>query len=605
MEQHLRMPDFAQSVKQQADIVRVIGEYITLKKSGAQNYSGLCPFHGEKTPSFSVHVTRQFYHCFGCGVSGDVFKFVQEIEKVGFPEAIRIVAQKCGIALPKREFNSPEEAAESRLRGRLLELHEQATAYFEEQLKSPEGARAREYLTGRGLKPETIAKFRIGYAPEGFGGLRDRLTGAAPPEVLRASGLFSYKEQEGEAKNGAAGRAYDRFRKRITFPILNEGGRVIAFTARALDADDKGGPKYLNSPETPLYSKGQVLFNLDKARQAIRQQNFALLVEGQMDCISVFAAGVTPVLATSGTAFTEQQARLLRRYTTRLVVNFDPDTAGANAAEKSIALLTEEGFEVRVVTLEGGLDPDRFVRERGVQAYAEALKSAVRHSEYLIERARKLFPVRTAQGKVEAVNFLLPHIRRMPDVIAKDEFAKDIGDKLGIDAALVRDKLKQATGQRQAQIPAMKVSNLSECERVLVRALAGSLESETFRRAAEAMTTQVEHFEGLGIVTTLEELARRQQPDPLEATSDLGRGMVAQLLMREAEPVTRHELESALMTLEQHSVERRQRRLRSAIAEMERRGDLAGVTALITERMELDRRLRELDRQLRELLGKE
>jgi DNA primase len=605
MEQHLRMPDFAQNVKQQADIVRVIGEYITLKKSGAQNYSGLCPFHGEKTPSFSVHVTRQFYHCFGCGVSGDVFKFVQEIEKVSFPEAIKIVAQKCGIALPKREFNSPEEAAESRLRGRLLELHEQATAYFEEQLKSPEGARAREYLTGRGLKPETIAKFRIGYAPEGFGGLRDRLAGAAPPEVLRASGLFSYKEQDVEAKNGTGGRAYDRFRKRITFPILNEGGRVIAFTARALDAEDKGGPKYLNSPETPLYSKGQVLFNLDKARQAIRQQNFALLVEGQMDCISVFAAGVTPVLATSGTAFTEQQARLLRRYTTRLVVNFDPDTAGANAAEKSIALLTEEGFEVRVVTLEGGLDPDRFVRERGVQAYAEALKSALRHSEYLIERARKLFPVRTAQGKVEAVNFLLPHIRRMPDVIAKVEFAKDIGDKLGIDAALLREKLKQATGQRQGQIPAMKVSNLSECERVLVRALAGSLDSETFCRAAEAMTTQVEHFEGLGIVTTLEELARRQQPDPLEAASDQGRGMVAQLLMRESEPVTRHELESALMTLEQHSIERRQRRLRSAIAEMERRGDLAGVTALITERMELDRRLRELDRQLRELLGKE
>jgi hypothetical protein len=193
----------------------------------------------------------------------------------------------------------------------------------------------------------------------------------------------------------------------------------------------------------------------------------------------------------------------------------------------------------------------------------------------------------------------------MPDVIAKVEFAKDIGDKLGIDAALLRDKLKQATGQRQAQIPAMKVSNLSECERVLVRALAGSLESETFCRAAEAMTTQAEHFEGLGIVTTLEELARRQQPDPLEAAGDQGRGMVAQLLMRESEPVTRHELESALMTLEQHSVERRQRRLRSAIAEMERRGDLAGVTALITERMELDRRLRELDRQLRELLGKE
>jgi DNA primase len=593
------MSDFAQSVKQQADIVRVIGEYITLKKSGAQNYAGLCPFHGEKTPSFSVHVTRQFYHCFGCGVSGDVFKFVQEIEKVSFPEAMKIVAQKCGITLPKREFSSPEEAAESRLRGRLLELYEQATLFFEEQLKSAEGARAREYLTGRGLKPETIAKFRIGYAPEGFGGLRDRLNGAAPAEMLRTSGLFRFKEQE----DGSSGRMYDYFRKRITFPVANEGGRVIAFTARALDSDEKGGPKYLNSPETSLYSKGQVLFNLDKARQAIRQQNFALLVEGQMDCISVYAAGVTPVLATSGTAFTEQQARLLRRYTTRVVVNFDPDTAGANAAEKSIALLTEEGFEVRVVTLEGGLDPDRFVRERGIQAYAEALKGAVRHSDYLIERARKLFPVRTAQGKVEAVNFLLPHIQRMPDVIAKVEFAKDIGDKLAIDAALLRERLKQAAGKRQGQIAAMGVSHLSECERVLVRALAGPLGSETFQRVSQAMEAQPEHFEGLGILTALQELAGRTDADPLEVLQPSARAIVAQLLMREGEPVSGPELESALVTLERHFLEHRQRGLRGAIAEAERKGDLAGVTARMTERMELDRRLRDLDQRMRELIG--
>ena len=586
------MSDFAQTVKQQADIVRIVGEYITLKKSGAQNYPGLCPFHGEKTPSFSVHVTRQFYYCFGCGAKGDVFKFVQEIDKISFPEAVKLVAQKCGIPLPKREFHSPEEAAESRLRGQLLELHEQATTWFEAQLRSPEGARAREYLTGRGLKPETIAKFRIGYAPEGYGGLRDRLANAAPAEVLRASGLFSYKEQEGE-KGG--GRAFDRFRKRITFPICNEQGRVIAFTARALDTDDKGGPKYLNSPETPLYSKGQVLFNLDKARQTIRQQNFALLVEGQMDCISVFASGVAPVLATSGTAFTEHQARLLRRYTTRLVVNFDPDTAGANAAEKSIALLTEEGFEVRVVTLEGGLDPDRFVRERGVQAYADALKGALRHTDYLIERARKLFPVRTAQGKVEAVNFLLPHIRRLPDVIAKAEFAKDIGDKLGIDAALLRDRLKQAAGQRTAPIAAPVLSNLSECERVLLRALSGPREDETFRRAAAALAEQAEHFEGLSVSAALDALCGRETPDPLEAVPDPGmRTVVAQLVMREGRPVTAQELDSALLTLEQHFLERRQRRVRAAIADAERRADLAAVTALVTERMELDMRLRSM-----------
>jgi len=345
-----------------------------------------------------------------------------------------------------------------------------------------------------------------------------------------------------------------------------------------------------------------VLFNLDKARQAIRQQNVALLVEGQMDCISVFAAGVTPVLATSGTAFTEQQARLLRRYTTRVVVNFDPDTAGANAAEKSIALLTEEGFEVRVVTLEGGLDPDRFVRERGIQAYAEALKRAVRHSDYLIERARRLFPVRTAQGKVAAVNFLLPHIRRMPHAIVRDEFAQDAAQKLGIDSAVLRQELKQAAAKRQGHIQSMAAANLSECERVLVRALAGAPESETFHRANQAMTEQGAHFEGLGIYATLRALAERQQADPLEAVGPAERTLVAQLLMREGEPVSPHELEMALATLDQHFVERRQRRIRTEIADAERRGDLGQVTALITERMELDRQLNKLDQRMRELL---
>ncbi len=335
--------DFAQLVKQQADIVRIIGEYITLKKSGGQNYAGLCPFHGEKTASFSVHAVRQFYHCFGCNEGGDVFSFVQKIENVGFTEAVKIVAQKAGIPLPKREFATPEEAQENRQRGKLLELHELATAWFEEQLRSPEGARAREYLTGRGLTPEAIAKFRIGYAPDSFNALRDRLQGVAAPDLLRLSGLLSSKEQP----DGSAGPLYARFRKRITFPIHNESGRVIAFTARALDSDEKSGPKYMNSPETPLYSKGQVLFNLDKARQAIRERKYALLVEGQMDCITAYMAGFHNVLATSGTAFTEMQVRLLSRYTNKLFINFDPDTAGANAAEKSIALLTEEDFEVK------------------------------------------------------------------------------------------------------------------------------------------------------------------------------------------------------------------------------------------------------------------
>ena len=251
------MSDFAQSVKQQADIVKVIEGYVRLRKAGATNYTGLCPFHKEKSPSFSVHAVRQFFHCFGCGVSGDVFSFVGKIENVSFPEAVRIVAQKCGIPLPKKEYSSPEEAAEARLRGKLIELHEAATLWFEQQLAGPEGAIAREYLAGRGLDAEGIKKFRIGYAPDSFNALRDHLGKIAGAETLRASGLFSQKEHE----DGTHSPLYDRFRKRVTFPIANEGGRVIAFTARTLESGDKAGAKYINSPETPLYTKGQVLFN--------------------------------------------------------------------------------------------------------------------------------------------------------------------------------------------------------------------------------------------------------------------------------------------------------------------------------------------------------
>src|SRR5271170_2237061 len=486
--------DFAQTVKQQADIVKIIGDYVRLKKSGAQNYSGLCPFHSEKSPSFSVHATRQFYHCFGCGQSGDVFSFVQKIENLSFPEAVRAVARKCGIALPKRDFNSPEEAQENRQRAKLLDLHEAATVWFQDQLTSAEGAGAREYLTGRGVTAEAIAKFRIGFAPDSYTALRDRLAPGVDSEVLRASGLFSWKEQE----DGSSGNLYSRFRKRITFPIANESGRVIAFTARALDsaatAGEKAGPKYLNSPETPLYSKGQVLFNLDKARAAIRQHNFALLVEGQMDCISVFMTGVQNVLATSGTAFTEHQVNLLKRYCTQVVVNFDPDTAGANAAEKSIALLTEEAFTVKVITLESGLDPDRFIRERGAAAYHAAARSAQSLPDYLIERARQLFPPRTPEAKVKALNFLLPHIRRMPNRLARDEFAANAAQKLAIDSAVLREELKQAAAKRRDTVSSARVG-LNECERLLVRALAAPSSDPAHATAAGALDRQPEVFE--------------------------------------------------------------------------------------------------------------
>jgi len=593
--------NFAQLVKQQADIVKIIGDYLKLRKTGAQNYTGLCPFHKEKTGSFSVNATHGYFYCFGCHEKGDVFTFVMKLENISFPEAIRVVATKAGIPLPKREFNSPEDARDAGLRRQLVDIHEAATQYFEAQLKSPSAARAREYLTGRGVSPDTIKTFRIGYAPDDFNDMRDRLKPHFNEEVMRASGLFSSKESQDNAPQPI----YSRFRKRITFPIANEQGKTIAFTARALeDVDDKGRPvaKYLNSPETALYTKGQILFNLDKAKSAIRQLNFAVLVEGQMDCISVFMAGVQPVIATSGTAFTEMQVRLLGRFTKNIVVNFDPDTAGTTAAEKAISLLIEEDFEVKVMTLEGGLDPDRFVREQGIQAYTDAIRNAKRYSDYLIDRARDQFPTRTADAKIKALNFLLPHIRRMPNRIHRDEFAADAAQKLGIDSAILRQELKQAAATRTESVRAHTDEPASEIERILLRALVLPEGDPARTLAAETLMQHPEWYDTLPAATVLESLSLAPAPEnPLDAAPDQpSRVLLARVLHQvheehdsaDAQPL-HEQVENSLHTLAHRHLERRQRELRLLIAEAERRGDQEMLAKLTAEKMQVDRQLRE------------
>ena len=585
------MSDFAQSVKQQVDIVKVIEGYIRLRKAGA-NYVGLCPFHKEKTGSFNVSDVKQFFYCFGCQATGDVFTFVGRMENVSFPEAVRIVAQKAGIPLPKREFSSPEEAAEARQRGKLLDLNEVAAAWFEEQFRGPEGALAREYLAGRGMTPEGIKAFRIGYAPDSFGALRDRLSGAADEATLRASGLFSSKEQG----DGTQGPIYDRFRKRVTFPICNESGRVIAFTARTLESGEKAGPKYINSPETPLYHKGEVLFNLDKAKSAIRMAGYALLVEGQMDCISLFLRGIQHVIATSGTAFTEQQVAMLKRHTQNVVVNFDPDAAGANAAEKSIALLTEEGFNLKLVTLDGGLDPDRFIRERGVEAYTQAVLGARRQSDYLIERARQMFPGVAAEQKLKKVNYLLPHIRRIPHELVRLEFVRDASQKLEIDSAIMLKEMRQAALKRREHIE-VRTTALTEVERVLLRAVAiTSPEHEDARRTAmDAITRQSQWFEVLAAWPALQALAGRGSRDPMDVVEDSGqRALMAEALLGETEPPAAETVLGAVVSLQQRKIEADLRDVRAQIAEAERRGDYAELALLTQRKLEFDRALRQL-----------
>ena len=631
--------DFAYTLKQQADIVRIIGDYVKLKKAGAQNYSGLCPFHGEKTPSFSVHATRQFYHCFGCGVSGDVCSFVQKIENITFPESVRMVAQKLGVPMPKASFSTPGEAKEARLRGQLLDVHERAVAFFQECLRRPEGAKAREYLQGRGLDADTIAKFRIGYAPDSGFLLRDRLKSEFSEELLRESGLFSWKQDDSPqpsaltrqpdqipqttedpqrtARGAQLAAFYSKFRNRVMFPIANDSGKPIAFTGRTLATDEKAGPKYLNSPETPIYSKSRVLFNLDLAKEWIRKFDYAILVEGQMDCISVYSAGFHNVIASSGTAFTELQAKLLGRFSKKVVVNFDPDTAGAKATERTLGLLVEEEFEIKVLTLDQGFDPDLFIKRQGKEAYGTALRHSQPYFSYLIERARSQFPVRSAEGKVKAVNHLLPHIQRIPSRIVRDELAHEIAQKLGIDSAVLRQELRHTAGTRSASaIKAPAEAQVTDAEKILIRALASvrqiQMVEENISQPDAAVFTKDEEFDPArqaqfvlqnealhrGLATeSLADCLLNAGTDVADVllvpATDADRRLLATILLKEDEELTAEGVEGAVRALRRIHLKRRQEQVQQDLRKPGLAADNERLRELLGELERISRALRD------------
>jgi DNA primase len=620
--------NFKETLKQQADIVRIVGDYVKLKKAGAQNFSGLCPFHAEKTPSFSVHATRQFFHCFGCGESGDVFTFIQKAENITFPEALRLLAQKLGVPMPKIAFSSPAEARDAGLRMALLDVHVRATTFFQECLQRAEGANARQYLKGRGLDEETIARFHIGYAPDSGFLLRDALRREFDEELLRESGLFSWKEdpqreksqpeqslrsaqddKSGEATSSQRATIYSKFRNRVMFPICNDQGKVIAFTGRTLSADERAGPKYLNSPETPIYSKSRVLFNLDNAKEAIRKLDYAILVEGQMDCISVYAAGFHNVIASSGTAFTEPQAKLLGRFSKNVVVNFDPDTAGARATERTLGLLVEEEFSIKVLTLESGFDPDLFIRRKGKDAYGAALRDSQKYFDYLLDRTRSMFPARNSESKVKAINHLLPHIQRVPSRIARDELALEISQKLGIDSAVLRQELKHAAGSRAtSQLKATADMQVTGAERVLIRALASATQmqsgetrtsaregtDEEFDPARQAQfALQSEHlYEGLASQSLLEALleigGKTGDVMALPKTEE-DRRQLAAILMNEDEDLTPETIEGAVRGLRRIYLRRRLEQVQLALQRMG--VSTAEKQALLQEKVRLKRAL--------------
>jgi DNA primase len=495
---------FIDDLRLQANIVQVVQEYVPLKRAGA-TYKGLCPFHSEKTPSFHVNADKGFFHCFGCGVGGDVIKFLELHEKVGFQEAIRMLAQKVGLALPEEVEGSPDDGKrDSALRETLLKMHDIAAVYFREQLSGPAGAPARQQLSDRDVLARTIDQLGLGYAPRSRDGLKNRLLKQGFPEgVLLQSGLVVQRD---------GGEVIDRFRNRLMIPICRETGSVIAFGGRAIDADQ--APKYLNSPETPVYSKGRTLYGLNLTKAETRKVGFAVLVEGYFDFAQLFQSHAAPAVATCGTALTPQQAHLLRRFTTKVVLSFDPDAAGQGAAARSCELLVAEGFDVNVVLLDKGEDPDTFIRRAGPEEYRTRLRSSQPYLEYLLDQAASGVDFGHDDNRRQFLGKMLTVAARIPDAAARDQFADRIAHRARITEEVVRAEIRKVAASRRTSVTDRELPSfgqLKPAERGLIWGI--------FHRTAEALRTladlETADFEHLAAREVFE-VARSLRDQPSE-----------------------------------------------------------------------------------------
>jgi DNA primase len=579
--------DFAQQVKASVDIVSVVREHVRIKKQGANRWVGLCPFHSEKTPSFSVHETHQIFKCFGCGKSGDVFSFLMEMQGLTFYESLTSLAQQHGIPIPRR--GSGEQAdAESKLRAALYRMHELAQQYFQSELQSPRGTAARGYLEQRGLTVEAIAKFGLGYAPAAGNGLLSRLQREGiPAEQIEASGLV------GARREGPG--FYDRFRDRLMFPIAGDGGRLIAFAGRALQADQQA--KYLNSPETPIYKKSGVLYNFHAAKQAMRQHHRVVLVEGYMDVIGVAGAGIAEVVASCGTALTSQQARMIHPHAETVIVNFDADQAGQDATERSIQVLLQEDLKVRVLALPDGKDPDEFCKRHGADEYRRLLDSAPDYFIWLADRARTRFDMHTGEGRLEAFKFLVPAIHLLPDKIRRAALADELASYLRLENRnLALEQIRRAAVERR-QAPAsdsLPDDSFSKAEKLLIRLLFESAPARKemlqgiLETAGQQQLPSAPIFDAVNAVESEDgEFQFSAVEGRLEERHRLA---LARILFEKDQPTCSiEEGTQAYAALQRKALEKRLIDVRREIAEAEKNGDRERCLRLLQVKTELAR----------------
>ena len=572
--------EFVEQLKTSVDIVKVIGEYVPLRKAGPNRYSGRCPFHTEKTPSFSVSAQHQYYKCFGCDAKGDVIKFVMEFHHMTFLEALKDLAERNGIPMPVRqEYHNPE----SKLRNALYEMHEIAARAFRANLNGAAGGDARTYLKKRGLSAGAIEHFELGFADRSGQDMVKHLR-QFPADQLEVSGLVGKRE---------GGGYYDRFRGRLVFPIHDESGKTIGFGGRALGAGEE--PKYLNSPETAIYKKSTILYNLHRAKDAIHKADRLVLVEGYMDVIGVYSAGVRNVIASCGTALTSGQVRSARRHSENMVVNFDPDTAGANATERSIQMLLEERMHVRVLELDGGLDPDEYVKKFGAEKYLEKLEQASGYFLWLAERARKKFDMRSSDGRIAGLKFLLPAIERVSDKLERAIVAGEVAGYLGIERGLVLDEFRKTAVKGPATPTAKPASVLSMSERILVRSLVADAEVRAVLIPRLRASPILESYGSRAILTVIFTL-HDSEPGftfhALEGRLDEGlNSLLAETVLADntEEVFTQEQAHSYLRMLDLEERKAAMGVLRARLKQAEQAGDMPEAFRLMKEMTELGR----------------
>ena len=444
----LSIPDhIIDEIRDRTDIVAVIADHVVLKKTG-KNFKGLCPFHSEKTSSFSVSPDKRIYHCFGCGTGGNVFKFLMQIQSISFPEALRVLAERAGIPLPKNSSNHATDPKQ-RERDSLRKLNEAATRYFQSLLKSPEGGlSARNYLTSRHFEAEILERYRIGWATPTWKGLLTHVQrkSSVTQEQLIQSGLIIKKED--------SSTVYDRFRGRVIFPIKDLHSNIIGFGGRSINQEDQ--PKYLNSPETVLYQKSETLFGMDQAKQAIRKENQVVLVEGYFDQMRAVQHGIENVVATCGTALTTKQASMLRNHAETAILIFDSDTAGRSAAEKGFDILMEHAMNVKIVVLPEGQDPDSYIQEQGAENFLEKIRNAKHFMESYIDALVRETPIKTPADKVRMANQILPLLAKIKNTVERSAWLERFTSKTNIDDHTFLKELNKALSQNQPQLAEKK-----------------------------------------------------------------------------------------------------------------------------------------------------